>query len=451
MAGRSVAHVFDTCDPVVVLGEVVEQLLTARSAELPAQAALGRLSGLLPELERLRLVVLDGLLDVDRRQLYTLADRASAAGWLRSQPVCPDGVSVTTARRLAALPLVDGEVRAGRLSLRAASDIAGALDRIPPHVPDERVQAVLDDAIPLLVSEVRGARGCPPATLEGLRSAARSPLPPAVRLEAGFVTFSQAVAGLLPPAALARALADLVDALLPETLEERDDTTHAQRHLTITPLITGGWHLTGLLDDETGQLLTDILDRAVAQQDRLGPDTPDGQRPVRTTTQTRHDCLHDLLRQALNTAPRDTAANSMIIHVRLDTLTGQPGALPARLDQARIARSTAQRLLCNSVITRLITGPDSAPLDVGHPTRLATRAQRTAILGTTGGRCAAAGCGNPATVIHHVQPHADGGPTDLANLLGLCTASHHDIHTGRYTLTLKDGRTIGPHGWVQRQ
>ena len=44
--------------------------------------------------------------------------------------------------------------------------------------------------------------------------------------------------------------------------------------------------------------------------------------------------------------------------------------------------------------------------------------------------------------IHHVVPWEHGGPSDLANLLPLCTTHHHHVHEGGWTLTLNPDRTI---------
>ena len=44
--------------------------------------------------------------------------------------------------------------------------------------------------------------------------------------------------------------------------------------------------------------------------------------------------------------------------------------------------------------------------------------------------------------IHHVTAWDALGPTDLANLLPLCSFHHHCVHEGGWTLTLDPDRTI---------
>ncbi|HYG92222.1 MAG TPA: HNH endonuclease signature motif containing protein, partial [Nocardioides sp.] len=50
-------------------------------------------------------------------------------------------------------------------------------------------------------------------------------------------------------------------------------------------------------------------------------------------------------------------------------------------------------------------------------------------------RCRAEGCTIPATwcEAHHLHPWSQGGPTDLANGVLLCSYHHHRAHDHRYT------------------
>jgi hypothetical protein len=44
--------------------------------------------------------------------------------------------------------------------------------------------------------------------------------------------------------------------------------------------------------------------------------------------------------------------------------------------------------------------------------------------------------------IHHIQPWELGGPTDLHNLLPLCSRHHHVVHDHGWTLHLEPDRTL---------
>jgi predicted restriction endonuclease len=45
-------------------------------------------------------------------------------------------------------------------------------------------------------------------------------------------------------------------------------------------------------------------------------------------------------------------------------------------------------------------------------------------------------------VIHHLTYFRNGGPTDIANLLPLCTKHHHLAHEGRWKITLDPDRNL---------
>jgi hypothetical protein len=76
------------------------------------------------------------------------------------------------------------------------------------------------------------------------------------RLEAGFVLLAEH----LPAGSLAGALAQLVDALLPNELEKRAARAAEDAQLTLRPNADGsGWLLRGELDLETGELAHAVL------------------------------------------------------------------------------------------------------------------------------------------------------------------------------------------------
>ena len=93
-------------------------------------------------------------------------------------------------------------------------------------------------------------------------------------------------------------------------------------------------------------------------------------------------------------------------------------------------------------------------LYLGRTTRLANRAQRRALRAIYA-TCAVPGCN---VSYNHTQPHhvhwwRHGGPTDLANLLPLCSQHHHAAHEGGWLLTLGRNRQLSielPGGQVMR-
>jgi HNH endonuclease len=80
------------------------------------------------------------------------------------------------------------------------------------------------------------------------------------------------------------------------------------------------------------------------------------------------------------------------------------------------------------------------PLDLGRSQRLVNRAQRRALRFRDGPGCGFPGCSARHVDAHHITFWADGGPTDLANLILLCRHHHRLLHEGGYTAALIDNR-----------
>lgn len=67
-----------------------------------------------------------------------------------------------------------------------------------------------------------------------------------------------------------------------------------------------------------------------------------------------------------------------------------------------------------------------------------------------GGRCAGAHCTSPPgpLIPHHATPWHRTGTTSLSDTVPFCPTTHHDLHEGGRTIQLRDGRRLGPDGWV---
>ncbi len=116
-----------------------------------------------------------------------------------------------------------------------------------------------------------------------------------------------------------------------------------------------------------------------------------------------------------------------------------------------ISPAAARRLACCAGIQRVILDPAGAVLDVGREYRTATPAQFAALTTRDGG-CAFPGCTRPASwcIAHHIIHWADGGPTDLDNLVLLCTWHHTVIHHHGWDVTLGPDRLpdFYPPPWI---
>ena len=119
----------------------------------------------------------------------------------------------------------------------------------------------------------------------------------------------------------------------------------------------------------------------------------------------------------------------------LDTfLTGMLG--PESVCHLELGRPVTPRMvreLAERGTIQLLWHRNGVPLRLGTEERFASRAQRRALRFRHKG-CAVPGCGQQRRLhAHHVLRFPD-GPTDLQNLVLLCTFHHRRIHRGGWTI-----------------
>ena len=104
---------------------------------------------------------------------------------------------------------------------------------------------------------------------------------------------------------------------------------------------------------------------------------------------------------------------------------------------------TVARLCCDATLRRIVLDRRGLPIDVGRRHRTATDAQ-WAVLKALYTCCAWGSCSAPIAwcQAHHILEWEHGGPTDLDNLVPLCTRHHHLVHEGRWRVRLLDDRTL---------
>jgi len=129
------------------------------------------------------------------------------------------------------------------------------------------------------------------------------------------------------------------------------------------------------------------------------------------------------------------------------------GARPAWSRTGPAAWPELLAACCDGVLSRLVLGPASVPLDAGRATRQWSAAQRRAIT-VRDRHCVWPGCRRPAgwCEIDHIIPWQAGGPTDVANGRLLCRYHHQLRHDG-WTLTGSTAagwRAHPPDDWADR-
>lgn len=117
---------------------------------------------------------------------------------------------------------------------------------------------------------------------------------------------------------------------------------------------------------------------------------------------------------------------------------------------APIARETARRLCCDAGLVPVVKDGDRT-VAVGRRTRSIPPSIRRALRARQPA-CAFPGCHRRRWLdAHHVQHWADGGRTDLDNLVHLCRHHHRLVHEGGWTVRLRaDGTCDVRHPGGQR-
>jgi hypothetical protein len=240
--------------------------------------------------------------------------------------------------------------------------------------------------------------------------------------EADLLTFA-AEAGHKQVAALgARILAHLnPDGQEPDATEP----VVPPRELFLRRRRSGTWELNGNFDDETGTRASALLD-ALAER-RTSDEGPDH----RTHPQRYGDAFSDAIDLALNSPNLPTQAGErahIMVAVSLDDLKSGVGKATLG-DTGQITAAEARVHACDAMIIPTVLGDKSEPLNLGRLRRLISAGLRRALFLRDRG-CAFPGCHRPPRHCqgHHVRHWADGGPTNLNNLVLMCAHHHRLLH-----------------------
>jgi hypothetical protein len=472
---RRVVHGAEQPEPLRLLLAGLDGLGALTPADLPPEVALQVAATLLVAQDRLQALALQAVADVETRDLYQLDGSGSTGAWVDQQMTSMPRSHVALARKLDRVPQLTARVAEGGISIDGAVLVARALDRLRPYVdrpdgvidgqPAEQVlTAVLVDGVRQLVAEGYGGLADADPRLVRVRAELADilsfPLPELARMESAFLLLARHV----EPRLLRRALAVLVDAVLPNQLAERSDDARACRGLELVRDPEGsGWLLRGSLDDECGERLHTAMTAVMATDPENADDTAarrcgDEFGHRRSATQRRHDALNLLLGKVLGSGvlgSRGKVPVQIGVTVSLEALHDQPGALPARTTSgAVVPAGLVRRWLCDSAVTRFILSLGGRVLEGSHTERTARPHERRIKHVETGGICQAAGCsrGSPigdALVPHHPVPYSVEPVTRLDEIVLLCGVSHDDVHVGGKTIRLKDGRSLNATGWVE--
>ena len=329
---------------------------------------------------------------VDAASLWDTAGATSMTAWMadRGRTARPRAArEVRVARLVARLPVTAAAWADGRLSTGQVETICSFLDDTTVDVFARHEPALVPVLEPLSVAEVAAAMRAWRANLDG-----------------------------------------------PDPTPAAPSSLHASRTLA------GRARVDGDLDPDTGELLLCALRVAM----HGAPDT-DGD-PVRVPAQRRADALGDICRFFLDhqTAVPQLQRHRPHVNVVVELTPAPDGAgfdigESRTIDGYAIDKITAGRLLCDSLLHRVLVRGKSAILDYGRATRAVPPPLWNVLL-LRDQHCRWKGCDRPGAwcEAHHVVGWEKGGTTDIGNLVLLCSRHHHIAHRpGWATELVHDG------------
>jgi len=247
--------------------------------------------------------------------------------------------------------------------------------------------------------------------------------------------------------------------------QERD------RRLTWTERETGVVDFRLRLPKEEAAVVLAAL--TAAEDQHSSPPAPaidDGQ--VDTTPRyTLADAAVDVARTFLAATPEDRSGEDrtlVVVQVGLDQLAAdRPSSIQPEASEPEasapvdvpagtspdcqiqglggIEAETARKLSCDSDLLGAVLDRRGDVLALGRTRRLVSRSQRRALMIRDHGLCQFTGCHRTRHLrAHHVVHWADGGRTDLSNLILLCQYHHTAVHEGQMIIRRSE------HGWEFR-
>ena len=133
--------------------------------------------------------------------------------------------------------------------------------------------------------------------------------------------------------------------------------------------------------------------------------------------------------------------HQVVVHVDAATLAHDAGGACELEHGPALAPETARRLGCDASMVRILER-DGRPLSTGRKTRTLSPALKRA-LRSRDRTCRFPGCDQHRFLhAHHIQHWAQGGRTDLANLIQLCSHHHRLVHEGGYSVERRAGGRV---------
>ncbi len=218
-------------------------------------------------------------------------------------------------------------------------------------------------------------------------------------------------------------------------------TTQAAQQVYERRSVSHRWNEDGSLTVEArlapddGALVLAALEAAEAEA--VQPENASAEAPLNYEQRCalRADALVAIARRQLAEAEAATSEGEpceVVVHVDVQSLVDDRVHERCEVsDGPPIAPETLRRLSCDASIVRIIER-EGRPLSVGRRKRTISTPLRRALRSRDGG-CRFPGCAHRRFLhAHHVHHWARGGPTELDNLVQLCSYHHRLVHEGGF-------------------
>jgi hypothetical protein len=219
-------------------------------------------------------------------------------------------------------------------------------------------------------------------------------------------------------------------------LAQADGTKPGERNgLYVSPTFDGRTVISGELTDAAAETVVTAIHTYTDP-----PDSAD----FRTVAQGQAAALVRVCELALgHVDDPDVQRARKVVSIVVDWKTLVTGAV-GRCDgefTGPVHPRDVERLLCDSPISRVVTGPDTLPLELGRMRRAVPPSLRRALVVRDHG-CRWPGCNRPSAWCdaHHVVHWKDGGPTGLDNCVLLCDRHHETSHLLGWSVTFDGTR-----------
>lgn len=236
---------------------------------------------------------------------------------------------------------------------------------------------------------------------------------------------------------------------------KKENIHHAQRELSWLMDGDGMWVFRGRFTTEQGALISRALEGAMNKMfqesenepEDVSAETPEGVNGCMSVPHPvavrRADALERVAEAWLAGPKGDRNGGDRYqvhIHTEVDTLKSDGDGAESELEgHGCVSAETSRRMACDAAVVYWRENSGGEAMNIGRKSRSIPPATRRALQRRDGG-CRFPGCVCTRFVdAHHIHHWADGGETNMDNLVLLCRRHHRLVHEGGFGVQNKPG------------